>query len=492
MLDTVQQFSVPFSSDPHGHLRKPHSRPVLLFTRLKQRLCSVVGTHTWRRAQGSATNHSRNLIGLFSTSFFLNLTNVGVTALLVIAIPASLFASYLVGQSIMLLSLSLADGGLATAARIIASKERPDGLLIAALQRVLNRYTALLAGVAFVVIAIIIGVLSRFNQTREVHVPSGALLIFAGIGFIQARQNLWLGLIYSGGQFRSYSTAVLLPAVTRMVCVSALIIPRVNIALPMLIAIDLCSSLVGWLYSSLWLRRLRRQASVSGSAGSVPALGQQVHRLLRSGMLPTFLEAVALQSPVLAGSAFGSGLSVAAFGVFLRAVQVIKVVVDPLIIYAERRVRLALSAGRRRAEAYFFGVVGGAYTLVASGILLVYIAASALFKHYALGHSAELAICLAFNLVGFMYLCLDSILLSRGYANFRLTGTILQVTAMLLLVTILHPASLWQLVLLNGIIAVPRFAFYAYYYLRRRSERVAWTVLVQETTDAVLPNERVR
>jgi len=465
---------------------------VLILTRLKQISCAAGAASTWRRAQGYARSHSRNVIGLFSTSFFLNLTNVGVTALLVIAIPASLFASYLVGQSIMLLSLSLADGGLATAARIIASKERPDGLLIAALQRVLNRYAALLAGVAFIVIAVIIGALSRFNQTGEVHVPSGALLIFAAIGFIQARQNLFAGLIYSGGQFGPYSTAVLLPAITRMLCVSALVIRRANIALPMLIAIDLCSSLVGWLYSSVWLRRLRRDVRVGGSAASVPILGQQVHKLLRSGMLPTFLEAVAIQSPVLAGSAFGSGTSVAAFGVFLRALQAVKVVVDPLITYAERRVRLASATGRRRAEAYFFGVVGGAYILVASGILLVYIAASALFKHYALGHSAELAFCLAANLVGFMYLCLDSILLSRGYANFRLTGTILQVTAMLLLVTILHPASLWQLVLLNGLITVPRFAFYVYFYLQRRSERVSLNVWVQETADAVLPNERVR
>jgi hypothetical protein len=415
-----------------------------------------------------------------------------VTALLVIAIPASLFASYLVGQSVMLLSLSLADGGLATVARIIASKEKPDNLLIAALQRVLNRYSALLAGGAFIVIAIIIVALSGFNQTREVHVPSGALFIFAAIGVVQARQLLFAGLIYSGGQFRPYSTAVLLPAVTRMLCVSGLVTTRAKIALPTLIAIDLCASLAGWLYSSFWLRRLRREASVHGSAASVPVLGQQVHRMLRSGMLPTFFEAVALQSPLLAGSTFGSGLSVAVFGVFLRAIQAIKVVADPLITYAERRVRLASPGGRRRAEAYFFLVVGGAYIMVASGILLVYIAASALFKHYALGHGAELASYLAFNLVGFMYLCLDSILLSRGYANFRLTGTILQVTAMLFLVTILHPASLWQLVLLNGMIAVPRFAFYVYFYLQRRSERVSLNVWVQETADAVLPNERVR
>src|SRR5215469_6696145 len=479
----------PLWSDSQGRLGRSHSRPVLMLARLKQILRK---THTWRRTQGFAVNHSRNLIGLFSTSFFLNLTNFGVSALLIIAIPASLFANYLVGQSIMLLATCLADGGLATAARIIASKERPDGLLIAALQRVLNRYAALLAGVGFIVIAVIIAALSRFDQAREVHVPSGVLLIFVAIGFVQARQNLCAGLIYSGGQFRPYSTAVLLPAVTRMVCLSVLIATRVNIALPMLIANDLCSSLVGWLYSSLWLRRLRRDVSARGSAGSVPILGQQVHRMLRSGMLPTFLDAVAVQSPVLAGSAFGSGASVAAFGVFLRAIQVIKVVIDPLITYAERRVRLASLAERRRAEAYFFGFVGGAYILVASGILLVYIAASALFKHYALGHSAELAFCLASTLVAFMYVCFDSILLSRGYAKFRLTGTILQVTAMLIFVTILHPASLWQLVLLNGMIAFPRFAFYAYFYLRRRSERVTWTVWVQETEDAVLPNERLR
>src|SRR5215467_3168755 len=236
---------IPFSSDSHGDLRKPHSRPVLIVNQLKQ-ILAPVATQTWRRAHGYAIGHSRNLISLFSTSFFLNLTNFGVSGLLIIAIPASLFASYLVGQSIMLLSACLADGGLATAARIIASKERPDGLLITALQRVLNRYAVMLVGVGFIVIAVVIGALSRFNQAREVHVSSGVLLIFAAIGFVQARQNLCAGLIYSGGQFRPYSNAVLLPAVTRMVCVSALIATRVNIALPMLIANDLFSALVGW------------------------------------------------------------------------------------------------------------------------------------------------------------------------------------------------------------------------------------------------------
>src|SRR5215469_8536849 len=223
----------PLWSDSQGRLGRPHSRPVLILARLKQILRK---THTWRRAQGFAASHSRNLIGLFSTSFFLNLTNFGVSGLLIIAVPASLFASYLVGQSIMLLSACLADGGLATAARIIASKEQPDGRLIVALQRVLNRYAALLAGVAFSVIAVIIGALSGFNQAREVHVPPGELLLFAAIGFVQTRQNLFAGLIYAGGQFRPYSTAVLLPSVTRMVCVSALVVTRVNIALPMLIA----------------------------------------------------------------------------------------------------------------------------------------------------------------------------------------------------------------------------------------------------------------
>jgi hypothetical protein len=458
-----------------------------IFTHSKRMLWAPLVTDIGRRARGFARNHSSSLIGLFSTSFFLNLANFGVSTLLVITTPASVFATYLVGQSVVLLSASLADGGLATAARIIASKERPDALLIATLQKVLNRYAVLLAVLAFVVIAVLVGAFSRFEETRGVHVPSSLLLLCAGIGIIQARQGMCLGLIYSGGQFRPYSTALLVPATIRLGCVSVLVVTRANITLPMLLANDLASSLVGWLFSSLWLRRLHAEVRTRVTASNAPVLGQQVHRLLRSGMMPTFLEAVALQSVVLAGGAFGTGVAVATFGVFVRTIQIIKVVVDPLITYAERRLRLAAPAQRRRAEASLLGFIGGAYVLIASAILLVYIAASAIFHHYALGHIAELAVCLISTLVAFMYLCLDSILLSRGYANFRLAGTILQVTTALLSVTILHPATLWQLVFLNGIIAVPRFVFYAWFYLRRLSARTVWTLWVPETVQAVSP-----
>ena len=455
-------------------------------------LRSLLENQTVGHARRFARNHARSLVGLFSNSFFLNLTNFGVSSLLVVATPASLFASYLVGQSVILLSGSLADGGLATAARIIAAKETPDTKLIAALQKVLNRYAILLAAMAFIAIAVLIGAFSGFDQTRGVHVPWPLLLLCAGIGVVQARQSMCAGLIYSGGQFRPYSAMLLIPAGLRLVCVSALIILRVKISLPMLLANDFASSLVGWVFGILWLRRLRAQLPAWGAAGDPPVLGQQVHRLLRSGMVPTFLEGLALQSTVLAGGAFGTGVGVATFGVFVRGIQIIKVVIDPLITYGERRLRLASPSQRRRAEAYFLASVGGAYILVAAGILIVYITASLRLNHYALGHSAELAVCLGLTLVGFMYLCLDSILLSRGYANFRLIGTILQLTTALLLVAILHPASLWQLVLLNGMIAFPRFAFYAYFYCRRLSERVAWTVWVAETADAALSGERLQ
>ena len=122
----------------------------------------------------------------------------------------------------------------------------------------------------------------------------------------------------------------------------------------------------------------------------------------------------------------------------------------------------------------------------------VYIAAGAFFHHYALGHPLELAFCLISTLVGFIYLCLDAILLSRGYSNFRLVGTALQVVTASLLVMIMHPASLWQLVLLNGAMLLPRFAFYSWFYLRRLSEPTAWTLWVSETADAVCPSEQLQ
>jgi hypothetical protein len=441
------------------------------------------------RVQGIAKNHARLLMGLFSVSFFANLANFGVTTLLVFGTSASLFASYLVAQSVYLLSTSLADGGLATAARIIASQERPDALLIGVLQRVLNRYAALLAILAFAVIAVLAGAFSRFDRPGGIHVPTALLIVCAGIGVIQARGGMCAALIYSGGQFRPYSIFGLAPAVIRMLIVSIFVIARVHITLPILLANDLAIGLVAWLYGALWLRRLRKGAIIAAAACNAPVLSPQVQQLLRSGMIPAFLEAVALQSVVLAGSAFGTGVAVATFGIFLRAIQIIKVVIDPLITYGERRLRLAAPAQRRRAEFSLLGFVAGTYGLLAFGIMVIYIAASSLFHHYALGHSFELAFCLTSTPVAFMYLCLDSILLARGHSNFRLIGTILQVVAASLLVLIMHPATLWQLIFLNSFIALPRFAFYCWFYLRRLSEPAVWSLWV---TDAVTRSEQIQ
>ena len=448
-------------------------------------------TDLWLRARRTGRQHARSLMGLFSVSFFCNLTNFAVTSLLVVFTPASLFATYLVAQSVSLLTQSFADGGLSTAGRIIASKERPDAILIVSLQRVLNRYSIFLAGLAFVIIAVLAGAFSSFDRTSGVRVSFGLLMLSAAIGVIQARGAMWAALIYSGGQFRPYYWTVLAPSVSRFVVVSILLLLNVDITLPILLANDFSSSVVAWLYSTIWLRRLRGEARVRGALIGVPALSRQVHQLLRSGMVPAFLEGIALQSVVLAGGAFGSGVAVATFGVFVRAIQIIKVVIDPLITYGQRYLRLAAAPRRRRAEASLLAAVAGSYSLIAASVIFLYMLAGSFFHHYALGHTFELTFCLASTLAAFIYLCLDSILLSRGYSNFRLVGTILQVATASLVVLIMHPASLWQLVLFNAIISMPRFVFYSWFYWQRLSEPTEWSLWVPETVEQVASSERV-
>jgi hypothetical protein len=362
---------------------------------------------------------------------------------------------------------------MAAAVQIIAAAEKTDAALVTALQRLVNRHALGLGAVSVVSIAVLSELSSRFGHRGEVQISALFLLVSALIGIVQARQNLWAALIYSGGQFRPYSTALLLPNFVRLGTLIIMFLAVRRITLPMLLTNDLASASVGWLYSSIWLRR--RYATGKGSSpASLRDLGPQVHALLRSGFVPTFLSSLGSQAVVLSGGVFAAGVALGTFGVFLRASQIMKVVLDPLMNYGVRRLRLATLQAKRRAEVYFMTVTSAAYILLAGTVFVLYVLAGRFFHHYSLGHGSAFLLFLIVNLFGFLYVAINSLLLSRGFGDHRLKGAILQVVFSLVFVTVVRPSTVWQLCLAQMASVLPLVAYYSWVCLRSASLRPDW------------------
>jgi hypothetical protein len=442
-------------------------------TKLSREGCIEILRQPVRRFSALAAKHAHTLLGLCSTSVLVNVTNFGVSAAAIVICTAQVFAAYIVCQAVVQLVTALADGGMAASVQIIAAAERTDAALVTALQRVVNRHALGLGAASVVSIGVLSELSSRFGHRGEVQIPALFLLLSALIGIVQARQNLWAALIYSGGQFKPYSMALLLPNFVRLATLIAMFAAVRRITLPMLLINDLGSASVGWLYSSLWLRS-RYAPSKASSPSGVRDLGRQVHALLRSGFVPTFLSSLGLQAVVLSGGVFAAGVALGTFGVFLRASQIIKVVLDPLMSYGVRRLRLVSKQAKRRAEVYFMTVTSAAYILLAGAVFVLYVLAGRFFHHYSLGHGSAFLLFLIVNLFGFLYVAINSLLLSRGFGDHRLRGAILQVVFSLVFVTVVRPSTVWQLCLAQMASVLPLVAYYSWVCLRSASLRPDW------------------
>ena len=331
-------------------------------------------------------------------------------------------------------------------------------------------------------------IFARFKHNQGVQIPFVMLLVCSLIGIIQARQLLCATLIYSGGQFRPYSVVLMIPAFLRLLVVAALVLTIKNVTFPMLLFNDLASTTIGWVCGSIWLWRLRKKTPAR-QTDTRPQLGRQVHRLLRSGFMPNFLDVLGYQAVVLAGGTFASGVTTATYGVFLRMLQVVKVVLDPSLTFGARRLRLATSSMRGRAELYFLVFIVGMYLSVAGAAFLVYVCAGLFFHHYALGHSAEFLFLLCANILNFLYLAVDSVLLSRGYGDHRVIAATLALLSFLLFAVIVRPSTLWQFVLGQAVVILPRFLYSSWVAIRRVPDPGGWDLWEPQDVEMVSPGE---
>lgn len=429
-----------------------------------------------------------SFVPLLSASFLINATNFGFSAIVVSALPARVFASYVVGQSVVLVSAALADGGMANAAGIIASKEEPDPVLISSLRKTAAHYTIGLSIGALGSTIALSAIFAHFRQNQGVQISFLMLLVCSLIGIIQARQLLCATLIYSGGQFRPYTVVLMIPACLRLLVVVALILTIKNVTFPMLLFNDLAAATTGWACGSIWLRRLRQKLPAQPTNAG-PQLGRQVHRLLRSGFTPNFLDVLGYQAVVLAGGTFASGVTTATYGVFLRVLQVVKVVLDPSLTFGTRRLRLATPSTGGRAELCFLVFIAGMYLSVAGTSFLAYVCAGQFFHHYALGHSTEFLFFLSANVLNFLYLAVDSVLLSRGYGDHRVVAAALALLSFLLFALIVRPSTLWLFVLGQAVVILPRFLYSAWVAVNRVPDRSSWDLWEPQAAEMVSPRD---
>jgi hypothetical protein len=423
------------------------------------------------RVWASGLRHAPNLTGLWSTAIVLNALNFGVSLMIVAAAPARVFAAYVIGQSLVQLVSALADGGMAGSIQIIAAKENADATLLDALRRVTTRNGAGFAAVSILVIVALSRVPSFLGTHGGVQIPPILLVLCALTGIVQARQSVSSALIYSVGQFRPYSVTQLIPPVARLVVVSGMLLTHSRVTAPLLVLNDLSAGMIGWLYGNSRLRQFRTHSGAGSRSERAPELGSAARHMLRSGFVPTFLSALGLQMVVLGGGVFASGIALGTYGVFLRASQIIKVVVDPFMGYGARRLRLTEVGNRRRAELYFIALTLGAYMSMAGFVFVLYVGAGRFLHHYSLGYTAPLAVFLIANIFGGLYLAINSVLLSRGYVDHRLKGAVLQLGASMLFVFLVRPSTVWQLVLSMATAVVPTFVYYSWVGLRGAGDR---------------------
>ena len=87
--------------------------------------------------------------------------------------------------------------------------------------------------------------------------PAPPLIVLCALtGIVQARQDVCGTIIYSAGEFRTYSIAQLVTPIIRLGIVSAILLARVPITASLLLLNDLLTVTVSWLYSKFQVEAL--------------------------------------------------------------------------------------------------------------------------------------------------------------------------------------------------------------------------------------------
>lgn len=416
--------------------------------------------------------HLQPLSLLWSASVLVAVMNFLATLLIVAKASPDTFAAYAVGLSVLMIGSNWSDAGLASTLQVLATQPGNDRRGIEQYKKVGLRYAKRIVPLGLSITVGLTGVL--FFKSQVFHAQGNFYLLaaFAVIGVVAARTSFWNALLYSSGNFKRSSIVQAVPAVMRVILIGAAItVTGLNFGL--LMVLTLLPVVLGWgLSRYAWWRTIVAMPCASGGQQSEAETNAEVWRFLKPTMASVIFNSMSYNITLLGASFFTTGVSIAAYGAFLRLNQIVVMFVGPLNQYASRLLRLTPDAPTRwsRSTVYIVGALVG-YCLYAVLAMTGYRFLSIYFDHFSLNHPVEFLVFLLYACFGYLFTLLDSILTAYGNATHRPIGTGLVCGINILLILIVRPTSLLAMVLVDALSMFIAFVYYCYVYLSARFKR---------------------
>lgn len=389
--------------------------------------------------------HVKVLSQLWMTGITVSGCNFLSTLLIVSKTSAEQFAGYTLALSVMTIAGGLADGGLAATFGALAVDASGEGLKYQKYHRIYRRYAVVMNPIG-IAAAISLGVVvATYTKIPLGPRPVLTLAGFTVLGAFTAYTSQTAALLYARGLFSQYSKTQSIGAVSRaaLMCVAVLVFGDFDLwRLFVLTAIPI---VIAAAFASKYARSGRSSQEVPVD----PVLAAEVRRFVLPTGVALVLNAVTFQVTALGGSFYAPSVAIATYGVFMRASQIVTMLFTPIASYGTRLIRLADNAHRTHQEAWLLAGLTSLYGVYAAAALGAYMFLGSTFTHYALGHTLEYAIFLAYCGLGSLQSWMDSILGARSYARHRIVGTMVLCSVNIVLLPMARPETLRALVLID-------------------------------------------
>lgn len=426
--------------------------------------------NTWQplRRWVSLAQHLKPLSLLWSTSVLVAGTNLLTTLLIVAKASSDVYAAYTVGLSVLMLATNWTDVGLASTLQVLATQPSNDRGQLEQYKKVGLRYAGRIVPIGFIAVLGLATVLYFQSQVFRPEDSFYVLVAFGVVGVVTVRTNFWSTFLYASGIFKKWSAVQAAPAVTRVILIVAAIAVT-GLSFGTLLVATLLPAMLGWgLARYAWSRTILAMPS-GPSQESEAETDARVWQFLKPTLASVVFNSISYNVTLLGSSFFTAGVSIAAYGVFARLNQVIVVLVGPLNVYLGRQLRMVVSAPERKRKGTVY-LAAGVLVYMVYGILAftAYLLLSQYLNHYSLDYPLEFFVFLLSNLLGYMFVMLDTVLSSTGAASHRFLGALLYCGVNASLIAILRPGNLLIMVIIDTVSPLPAVGYYLYRFINKR------------------------
>jgi hypothetical protein len=390
-------------------------------------------------------SHAPVLSQLWLTGITVSGLNFISTLLIVSKTSAEQFAGYTLALSVMTVAGGLADGGLASTFGALAVASPGEGSKFREYQRIYRRYAVVITPVG---IAVGISLAALIAARTKVPLGSGAFVTLAGfvtLGGFTAYTTQTGAFLYARGLFREYNKTQSIGAASRAVLLCAAVFLLKDFDLRRLFILTAIPIVIAAAFASRYAKATAKDQQVPTD----PMLAAEVRQFLLPTGVALILNAITFQVTALGGSFYAPSAAIATYGVFMRGSQIVTMLFTPAASYGIRQIRLTDSPQRRQQETRLLGGLIASYSLYAGGALAAYMCLGLVLKHYALGHTLEYAVFLAYCGLGSIQSWMDGILGARSYARHRIIGTLVLCSVNIVLLPLARPQTLRALVLID-------------------------------------------